>query len=173
MKKQGVKYTLYIVTGAPGAGKSTAVEAFTQFNTDYLAFDIDWLADSASELAGKSIYFEPSTWKPYGKVWFDVLHMIIRNGRTPIFFAPTDPDDIEQDGQPDWCDGIEWLLIDCDDEIRLARLGQRVDWTDERVAEAMEDAAILRGLVERRLDTGKLTPDEVAQAILEWVQSKD
>ena len=66
---------------------STTVEALMALGTDYLAFDIDWLAESASDLAGKSIYFEPTTWQPYGVLWNEVLYAIYRNGRTPILIV--------------------------------------------------------------------------------------
>jgi broad-specificity NMP kinase len=63
-----MKYVLHIVTGAPGAGKSTTLAAFLRLKSEYVAFDIDWLAQPASRLAGKDILFDPSTWKPYGEV---------------------------------------------------------------------------------------------------------
>ena len=164
-----MQYPLYIVTGAPGAGKSTVLEAFLRLDTGYIAFDIDWLAGTATELAGKDIYTDPSTWPPYGALWFEVLHAIHKNGRTPVFFAPTDPDDIERYGQPAWCDGIAWLLLDCDDGTRRGRLMQRPDWTDAMVREALEDARVLRDAVDLHLDTGNLSPAEVAGRIQDWL----
>jgi dephospho-CoA kinase len=61
-----MKYDINIVTGAPGSGKSTALEAFLSLETEYIAFDIDWLAESAGRLANKNIFTDSSTWKPYG-----------------------------------------------------------------------------------------------------------
>lgn len=170
-----MKYPLYVVTGAPGSGKSTALEAFLilrrdALHSDYIAFDIDWLADTASSLAGKDIYTDPSTWKPYGMLWFEVLHAINRNGQTPLFFTPNDPEDFRRFGQPAWCSTVEWLLLDCDDHTRRERLAQRLDWTEAMIAEALTDARVLRQTVPFHVDTGLLSPGEVAVRIVDWLE---
>lgn len=166
-----MKHTLFVVTGAPGSGKSTAAEAFIQLRTQYLAFDIDWLGVAASNLAGKDIFSDQSTWRPYGALWFEVLHAVLRNGRVPVFFAPNDPSDFESHGLPEWCGGVEWLLLDCDDAIRRERLGRRSGWTAAMVEEALEDARVLREMVPTRVDTARQSPDEVASSILGWLEA--
>ena len=168
-----MKYTFHIVTGAPGAGKSTTIDMFIGLKTNYLAFDIDWLASTASELAQKSIYFEPATWKPYAALWFDVLHSIYQNGKTPIFFTPNTPQDIENFGRPDWCQGIRWLLLDCEDNIRRTRLQKRQEWNETRVNEALADARELRQVVSQSIDTGQLSPNDVAYEILNWLNNQE
>lgn len=165
-----MKYPLYIVTGAPGSGKSTALHAFLELHSPYMAFDIDWLAEAASDLAGKQIYSDPSTWKPYGRLWFDVLLGIHKNGRTPVFFTPNDPQDIERYGRPAWCSDIKWLLLDCDAQIRRERLVQRPAWTEIMIAEALEDARVLRQSIPLQVDTGALAPIELAKRILQWLE---
>ena len=72
-----MKYDMYVVTGAPGSGKTTALEAFLSLETDYIAFDIDWLAIPAGTLANRSIFTDPSTWKPYAALWFEIIHCAI------------------------------------------------------------------------------------------------
>jgi hypothetical protein len=166
-------YTLHIVTGAPGAGKSTTLAAFLQLKSDYVAFDIDWLTVPASDLAGRDIIFDQSTWKPYGAVWFEVLHAIHKNGKIAVFFAPTSPYDIEQHGKPAWCDRISWLLLDCDDAIRWERLKQRPEWTDAMIGEAVDDAHVLRQTVRQKIDTGSVPPDAVAHMVRDWLQQTD
>jgi hypothetical protein len=165
-----MKYPLCIVTGAPGAGKSTTLKAFLELHSSYIAFDIDWLAETASELADKNIYSDPSTWKPYASLWFEVLHAIYKNGRIPVFFTPNDPQDIEQYGQPVWCSDIKWLLLDCDDQIRRERLIHRPDWTGAMIDDAFADANVLRQTIYLQVDTGLLSPKAIATKILDWLE---
>lgn len=165
-----MKYPLCFVTGAPGSGKSTALKAFLELQSNYLAFDIDWLAEAASRLAGKDIYSDPSTWKPYASLWFEVLLAVYKNGQTPVFFTPNDPQDIEQYGQPAWCGEIKWLLLDCDDQTRRERLLHRPGWTELMIDESFADARTLRQVIQLQIDTTLLSPTAIANKILQWVE---
>jgi hypothetical protein len=158
-----------LVTGAPGSGKSTACNAFVELGSEYVAFDIDWLTIPASELAGRDIIWDRSTWPAYGHVWFEVLHGVTRNHRVPVFFTSHDRRDIEQIGGMDWCRGVEWLLLDCDDPTRASRLQTRPGWTDAMIEDAIRDARYLRATIEPCLDTTDLFPEAVAEWILGWL----
>lgn len=159
---------LHIVTGAPGAGKSTALRAFLDLRTGHVAFDIDWLAGPASDLAGRSIYFDNSTWPPYNRLWFEILHGVHRNGRVPVLFAPLDDRDVASSGIPTWCERVEWLLLDCADDVRTARLASR-GWDGDRIRGALDDANTLRQLPVNRLDTQRHNPGDVARQIANWL----
>jgi hypothetical protein len=124
---------LSIITGAPGAGKSATLDAFLALGTPYLAFDIDWLAQAASDLARAPILSDPETWQPYRVVWFEVLHAVLMNGHIPVLFAVIDRADVAGIGPLPWCSGINWLLLDCSDRVRRA-LGRAcgLDDSDDR-----------------------------------------
>jgi hypothetical protein len=162
-------HTLYFVAGAPGSGKSTVVGELLGRTPRFVFFDIDWLAESASGLAGRDIRFAPETWPAYGEVWFSVLHAVLANDLTPVLFTPADPSDFAGRPLPDWCTGIIWLLLDCDDGVRLERLERR-GWDAARMQEALHDAVALRQLIAQRIDTGVLDPDAVAGQILAWLE---
>lgn len=166
-----MKHKLFVVTGAPGSGKTTALEAFLQLRTPYLAFDIDWLGVVASDLAGKDIFFDRSTWRPYGALWFEILHSVYRNGQVAVFFTPNSPSDFESLGLPGWCRGVEWLLLDCGDAVRRERLQSRPEWTETMVEEAIEDALSLRQAIATSVNTVDGTPAQVASAILSWLEA--
>lgn len=161
--------TLHIVTGAPGAGKTTTLDALLRCASPHLAFDIDWLADAGSRLAGSDIWQDRAAWPAYNALWFEILHSVHKNGKIAIFFAPLDLRDVAEQGQLDWCGRIEWLLLDCDDATRRARLARRAGWGAARIAEALADAQILREQIPARIDTGLTPPDAAAAAILAWV----
>lgn len=160
-----------LVAGAPGSGKSTACEVFLELGSDYVGFDIDWLTIPASELAGRDIIWDRSTWPAYGRVWFEVLHGVTRNNRVPVLFTSHDRRDVEQLGGIDWCRGVEWLLLDCDDATRTSRLQTRPGWTHAMIDDAIGDARDLRATIEPSLDTADLSPRAVAEWILDWLNN--
>jgi hypothetical protein len=169
-RDRAMNATLFIVTGAPGSGKTTTLQALLHSGSPYLAFDIDWLTIPASQLARSDIIFDRTTWPAYNALWFEILHSIHQNRKTAIFFAPLDAHDVTRYGQVAWCERIEWLLLDCDDATRQIRLNRRSEWTAAMIGEALTDAQALREQVAHRIDTGTHTPDEVATAILSWVE---
>ena len=124
------RHLVYIVTGAPGSGKSTGLQAFMRCPSRYIAFDMDWLLTSASALIGKDLRMEASAWPPYNALWLEVLHAVHSNGRAAVLFAPVNTSDLPMEALPDWCGGVEWLLLDCPDAVRRARLADRAGWTE-------------------------------------------
>jgi hypothetical protein len=162
-----------LVAGAPGSGKSTACEAFLELGSNYVAFDIDWLIVPASELAGRDIIWDRSTWPAYGRVWFEILHGVTRNNRVPVLFTSHDRRDIEQIAGIDWCRGVEWLLLDCDDVTRDCRLRTRPGWTRAMIDDALGDARALRGTIEPCLNAAGLSPRAVAEWILDWLNHNE
>src|SRR5688572_5078252 len=134
---------LLIVTGAPGSGKSAIVEELLKTEHDFVMFDIDWLAPSASELAGANVYFARAIWKPYRAMWVDILRMVQKNHRQPVLFASIDKDDVAELGHEVAAD-VSWCLLDCNEAERRKRLHDRQKWSDAMVKEALDAAAKLR-----------------------------
>jgi broad-specificity NMP kinase len=161
--------SLSIVAGAPGAGKSSALQELLALGAPVVAFDLDWLIESASTLAGRDIHFDESTWPAYTALWLDVVHGVVRNGRRVVLFAPFAPVDLP-DSLPAWCGSISWLLLDCSDETRRQRLGER-DWGHARIREAIEDAAELRAAIPTIVRTDDETPEATASEVRSWLSS--
>ena len=160
---------LYLVVGAPGAGKTQTCGALLELGTRYTALDMDMLIESASLLAGRDIHFDASSWRAYHALWFDLLDALRLNRQIPVLFAPFDPGEFEQ-GLPRGWAGAEWLLLDCSDATRRQRLAER-NWPASRVAEALADAAELRLRVPTRLDTDSLDAQAAAVAVSDWLDA--
>ncbi len=162
---------IFIVTGAPGAGKTTALEALLQLrDQSFVALDIDWLIAAASELAGQDVVFHPPSWRPFRRVWFELLQAILRNHQTPVLFAHINHQDVAELMLPKNII-VRWALLDCSDEARRARVAGRPRMTEAHVRDALKDAVNLRGeqhdLV---VDTTELSPAKVAQQLKQWVE---
>lgn len=162
---------LLVVTGAPGAGKTTAAEQLLTMPHEFVVFDIDWLIKQGSDLIGQPIQESPDSWKPWAHLWFEVLHSVIRNGKTPIFFCPNTPEDFLSYGLPEWCQKVDWLLLDCESEIRTARLLAR-GWSEISIEAALADAGELRDCGFEKISTDVCSKSEVAAAIIRWANDK-
>ncbi len=167
-----MSYSLFVVTGAPGSGKSTAVEALLRLEHKFTVFDIDWLIDQGSELIGQPLQEAPNSWQAWAHLWFEVLHGVLRNGDQPVFFCPNSRADFEAFGLPAWCDQVNWLLLDCGDIERRSRLEQR-GWSGKAISAAIVDAQELREEGFVTIDTSKSTKAQVADGILRWAIKKD
>ncbi len=166
-------YNLPVVTGAPGSGKTTIVHYLLSIESKFVFLDMDWLADSASRLASRNIYIDPTTWRPYQDVWFDVLKSLFRNSLKPVLFTPNSPLDYQHNNFPKWVKSVDWLLLDCHTEVRKKRLAARDSWTESRIDEALFDADELRSLIGRSVDTSELTIAQTAESIVQWLNSLD
>jgi hypothetical protein len=161
---------LYLVAGAPDAGKTRVCGALVELHTAYVALDMDVLIDSASRLAQGDIHFDAATWPAYRALWFDVLEALRRNHQIPVLFAAFAPDDLEAAGLPDGWSGAEWLLLDCSEATRRKRLAER-GWPEERVNSALSDATALRRGVAVRLETDSRDASAVAVEVREWLDA--
>ena len=163
------RYALHIVTGAHGSGKSTSLAAFLNLESDFIAFDIDWLIVGASDLAGQDLHSARSKWQSYNSLWLDILHAIFRNHRCPVLFSPLAPTDLVG-LVPPWCSDIRWLLLDCPNAILRERLEGRDGWTDSGIQEALADASQLRSeITDHVVDTNSSTPSATARVISKWL----
>lgn len=159
---------LYIVTGAPGAGKSTALNEFLKLNTNYLGFDVDWLLASATVLANKSVVADASTWKPFRQIWISVLGAVLNNNKVPVLFAAVNNKDITELDIPEGVT-IHWLLLDCSEEVRRTRLDSRSSMSADDVSGALDDALALRTEIMNTIMTDCISAEEIAQQIEAWM----
>ena len=160
----------FIVTGAPGTGKSSVVKELLSQKPGFIIYDIDWLVEAASKLSGKDVIFDQSVWKDYRSLWFTVLQMALKNSQQVVFFAAIDKGDISELGS-EISNNTAWCLLDCDDNTRKVRLEERSNWTSDQSLEAINDAKELREQIEYVINTDTKSISDVAREVRNWIES--
>jgi broad-specificity NMP kinase len=152
---------LYVVTGAPGAGKSTVIPELVRLHSGNLVvMDMDELLDHDGKVLGIDVADSSAAanWPAYNALWLRITELIRRSGTPMLLLSPLVPREMPEG---------RWLHLDCPDSVRRKRLAQR-GWSDQHIAEAIADAAEIRKLVPRSVP-GEGTPEESARLILAWV----
>ncbi|KAL5356414.1 hypothetical protein BJX96DRAFT_142782 [Aspergillus floccosus] len=147
---------IHYILGAPGSGKTTVMPYLRKLLPGWIVIDWDELMAPAEMLAGRSIRDNESLWKPYEALVKSVSDMLAPN--PVLLLGVCTPAQLAS-----W-HIREWIILDCDDRERAARL-QRREQSDEDIQEAISDAAEYRALGLRTIDGTTLTPHETAQAI--------
>lgn len=156
---------LSIVTGSPGAGKSSVAEALIARNPPFLVFDADWLLDDISLLTGQAVAETSHLWPQYRRLWIAIARMIGRNGRHTVLFIPVEPAEIVDLLPASWRGTVQWCLLDCDDQARRERLQAR-GWGEDAINDAIADGEALRRQIVSVVDTSRSDADEVAAELL-------
>jgi hypothetical protein len=152
---------LFVVAGAPGAGKSTVVPELLRLRSGQLVvMDMDELLDHEGRVLGVAIADKSAApnWPAYNALWLRITELVRRSGTPMLLLSPGIPTELPEG---------RWLHLDCPDVIRRKRLTER-GWSEEQIADALEDAVELRKLVPRSVP-GDGTPEDSARLILAWV----
>lgn len=150
-----------MVTGAPGAGKSTVIPELLRLRSGRLVvMDMDELLDSEGRVLGLDIADSgaAANWPAYNALWLRITELVRRSGSPMLLLSPLVPKEMPEG---------RWLHLDCPDPVRRKRLAER-GWSEEQIADAIADAAEIRKLVPRSVP-GDGTPEESARLILAWV----
>jgi broad-specificity NMP kinase len=150
------------ILGAPGAGKTTLAAPLREAMPDYVVVDWDAFVAPASALAGRDIRESPATWPAYRQLVRAVVDELA--GTPLVILGVCTPDELA--GWP-----IDsWLLVDCSDRERRARLSERM--TPAQVDAALLDAARYRSLGLRTVDTTGRSPADVSEDLAAMVRSR-
>ncbi|GAA1541783.1 hypothetical protein GCM10009741_51160 [Kribbella lupini] len=153
---------MFVVTGAPGAGKSTVVPELLRLGAGGLVvMDMDELLDHEGRLLGVKINEQAAAplWPAYNLVWLRITELVRRSGIPVLLLGPLTPSQLPEG---------RWLHLDCPDDVRRTRLSAR-GWSAEEIEDAIHDAVELRMVVPRSVH-GDGTPEDSAREILAWVK---
>jgi hypothetical protein len=125
--------------------------------------DWDFLMDHAGQLAGTSIRADRAAWPLYDALVREVIEQL---GDLPVvLLGVRTPDELHG-----WPNGT-WILLDCADDVRVTRLGERVGGSD--VVEAVEDGQSYRKLGLPVVDSTSRTINEVAEELASLIGHLD
>jgi hypothetical protein len=110
-------------------------------------------------------------WPAYNRMWSRIINMVRRAG-LPVIHLSTTPSPQDFAARCDSDGPVHWVLLDCSDHVRLARLRERA-WSAEWIADAMEDAIESRTLIPDVIRTDDAEPQVVARRVLAWIGSID
>jgi hypothetical protein len=132
---------LYVLTGAPGSGKTTALAAIRRRLHGVVALDMDAFLDAASALAGADLRYAADRWPAYNLLCRALVASVVDSGADCLLLTPLEPHEV-----PDWRPGeVAWAVLDCPDPVRRERLVRRGMPAGE-IADAVRDAGQLRRL---------------------------
>ncbi|HUZ55922.1 MAG TPA: AAA family ATPase [Streptosporangiaceae bacterium] len=147
------------VLGAPGSGKSTVAQPLAALLPAHVVLDWDAFMDPAAALAGREIRQSPDTWPAYRQLVRTVLDTM--KHLSVVLLGVCTP--AELSGWP-----IDaWIVLDCTDQERRRRLGQRSEADD--VQDAILDAREYRALGLPVIDTTGQTPQRTAADLAEFI----
>ena len=161
---------LFLVTGAPGVGKTTLLPELVRLGQGLVVIDQDELLEDGA-LLGVPIAFpdaEPN-WPAYNRMWDRIVHIVRRAGHPVLLLGPTPyPEELATTADPDG--PLHWALLDCADQLRRARLRAR-GWSAEWVEDAVADAAETRELIPTVITTDDEDAEKIALRILSWART--
>ncbi|GAB3757193.1 ATP-binding protein [Microlunatus parietis] len=149
------------VLGAPGSGKTTLIPHLRPRLPGWTVLDGDALMPDAERLAGAPIASTPATWPAYEGLLRTVIELVLPNPVLLLWVCT--PEELQ--GWP----GGPWLLLDCADAERQARLASRDD--PAVIMEGVTDAAAYRKLGLPRVDSTERDPGDVAAEVVHKITS--
>ena len=160
---------LFVLTGSAGSGKSTALQELSNRRHDLATFDFDDLrppADATQSWWQRQID-DRVTWAVAGQA----------RGKDSILAGWLALGEVLAAPSAAQLEGVAACLLDCDDDVRVARIERRAasgTWrqhTPEEVAGFLRAAARMResGAGMFRLDTSALDAGAVVSRLEEWM----
>jgi hypothetical protein len=153
---------VFVVTGASCSGKTAALAPLARrLSGRCVTLDADLLMDSAAALSGS----QPVNWPAFRGAWLAIAHGVAQSGMPTVLLAPFIPAHLRDLPARRWIAEIRFILLDCPDELRRARISARPPWRDRDIEEQVEFGRWLRRNIPDRIDTSSGTPDDTAAAI--------
>jgi hypothetical protein len=170
-----VRLPLFVLTGASGAGKTAVCLALPARLPECVAMETDilWRGEFATP---------EDDYRAYRNLWLRVAKNIGQAGRPVVLCGTALPDPIETCSERRYFTEIHYLALVADEATLTTRLRARPAWReaggDESVARM---TTFNRWLIEHAaateppmtlLDTSRLTVDDTAALVVNWVRAR-
>jgi hypothetical protein len=163
---------LFVVTGASASGKTTIFGPLARLLAGRcIVFDVDWLLDASSVLAGGATVTE-IPWAGFDQAWLAVAHGVAQSGLPTLLLGTVTPDRVESNIGRKWVGTVHSLVLDCPDEVRRQRIDARPEWRLRDTTEQISFGRWLRETIPDRVDTSRCSPEEAARAVADWVETR-
>jgi dephospho-CoA kinase len=157
---------LYVLSGAPGCGKTAALASIRRRLQGVVVIDMDAFLDAASALAGADLRYAADRWPAYNALCRALVATVVDSGADCLLLTPLEPREI-----PGWRPGeVAWAVLDCPDRVRRERLVRRGMPAGE-IADAVHDAGQLRRLGLPIIPSTGTVADTAAR-VAAWVRGR-
>jgi hypothetical protein len=158
---------LFIVTGASGSGKTAVFAPLARMMQGRcVTFDADLLMDAAGALSGS----QPVNWPAFRAAWLAAAHGVAQSGLPTVLLGPFIPGHLGELPARRWIGDIHFIVLECPDELRRARISARPPWRSRDIDEQVGFGQWLRRNIADRVDTSSGTPEEAAAAVVAWIE---
>ena len=166
---------LLIVTGASGAGKSTACQRLLGQVTQAVLLD--------SDILWRPEFNTPATsYRDYFELWLRLCKNISQSGRPVVLFGAGAgvPENIENCIERRYFSKVHYLALVCSDEALSRRLQARPIWRGTRDAEYIDGHIRFNHWFKEynsqpaieRIDTTDVLPEETVAQVALWINER-
>ena len=167
---EGMQGRLWMLTGAPGAGKTALRDTLRDLVAEVVVVDMDDFIDQASVLAGVDLHDERARpkWPAYNALCLALLASVLDSGVDCLLMSPLSPADVRASPQRLLLPSkLEWAVLDCTDDARRERLRAR-KLSAQAIDDVLADARELRAAIDVKIESsGELAV--TAALILDWI----
>ena len=166
------KMSLFSITGASCAGKSTVCNELFKNEKDYIVLE--------SDITWNDIYNTPEDdYRAYRRMWMKLCANISQIGMPCVVCGACTPKQFENLPERELFSDTYYLAVVCDDETMMKRITKDRKVTDENwINSSMQFNNWLKENHDKTepkidlIDTSNLTPEQAAEQVDKWIKSK-